>query len=62
MNHRHGGYFLMSYKNINKFYERFIRILLKTIIYNRMLMPRITAFGRRLEMETKVLKDLRAAC
>ena len=57
------GYFLISYyKNINKFSERFIHILLKIIVYNRMLMPRITASGSRLEMETEALKELRVAC
>ena len=62
MNHRHEGYFLISYyKNINKFSERFIHILLKIIVYNRMLMPRITASGSRLQMD-EALKELRVAC
>ena len=62
MNHRHRGYFLMPCKNINKFSEKFIRILLKTIIYNRMLMPGITVSGSRLEMKIRSLKDLRVVC
>jgi hypothetical protein len=63
MNHRHGGYFLISHcKNINKFSERFIHILLKIFVYNLMLMPRTTAFGNRSEMGVGALKKLRVAC
>jgi len=57
------GYFLISYyKNINKFSERFIHILLKIIVYNRMLMLRITAAGSRSEMEVGAFKELRVIC
>jgi hypothetical protein len=62
LNHRHGGYFLISYcKNINQFSERYIHILPKIIVYNHM-MPRIPAFGSRSEMETEDLTALRVAC
>ena len=63
MIHGHGEYFVIIYcKNINKFAERFVHILLKIIVYNRMLMPRVTASGSGLEMQIEALKELRVAC
>ena len=63
MIHGYGGIFFITYcKDINKFTDRFIHNLLKIIVYNCMLVPRITAFGSRLEMEPGAFNDLRVAC
>jgi hypothetical protein len=63
MIHRHGRYFLIPYfKNIKKFADQFIHVLLKIIIYNFLVMRRIIAFISRPEKEIETLKERRVAC